>query len=128
MSIKDLVLFQKTYDYLLWVFPLINKFPKQQRFILGQEIEKELITLLKYIHYFQRASTEKRSAWIERISISIDLLGIHIRLAKDLHFVSVRHYGLGCDKLNELGRILTGLKKSTSTSHTMKSHYKTVNV
>ncbi len=120
MSIKDLVLFQKTYDYFLWIFPLINKFPKNQRFVLGQDMEREILTLIKLIHYFQKTS-EKRQYILERISLHIDMMAIHIRLAKDLHFISVRHYGMGCDKINELGRLVTGLKKYIHTSHASKT-------
>ncbi len=120
MSIKDLVLFQKTYEYFLWIFPLINKFPKNQRFVLGQEMEREILSLIKLIHYFQKTS-EKRQYILERISLHIDMMAIHIRLAKDLHFISIRHYGMGCDKINELGRLVTGLKKYIHTSHTSKT-------
>jgi len=33
--LDDLIIYQKTYDLILWFFPIINKFPKKQRFVLG---------------------------------------------------------------------------------------------
>ena len=46
-SYNDLVIFQKTYDLILWSYPVINQFPKSQRFVLGQQIESTLVGILK---------------------------------------------------------------------------------
>ncbi|MFA5714569.1 MAG: four helix bundle protein [Candidatus Paceibacterota bacterium] len=43
---NDLVIFQKTYDLILWIYPVVNGFPKSQRFVLGQKIENILISFL----------------------------------------------------------------------------------
>lgn len=37
---EDLKIYQKCYDLLLYVFPIVNGFPKAQRFVLGQQIQK----------------------------------------------------------------------------------------
>ena len=40
MSEMDkLVLYQKMYDLILYSFPIINRFPKSQKFVLGQQIQ-----------------------------------------------------------------------------------------
>ena len=40
MSEMDkLVLYQKMYDLILYSFPIINRFPKSQKFVLGQLIQ-----------------------------------------------------------------------------------------
>ena len=43
MALDDLILFQKAYDLFVWLFPIVGKFPKNQRFVLGQKIQKNLI-------------------------------------------------------------------------------------
>ena len=45
--LKDIPIFHKTYELMLWVYIAVNKFPKKQRFVLGQEIEKTAIKFLK---------------------------------------------------------------------------------
>jgi len=47
--LQNLVIFQKVYDLILWMYPLINKFPKKQRFVLGQQLENTLLEILKGI-------------------------------------------------------------------------------
>ena len=107
--IEDLLLFQKAYAYFVWVFPLVGKFPKNQRFVLGQHIESECLILLKMIACFQTSKTKKECG--ECISLQLDMLQIYMRLAKDLRFISIRQYGVSAEKLNELGRIWQGLTK-----------------
>jgi len=46
---QDLVIFQKVYDLILWLYPAVNKFPKSQRFVLGQQIENTVLEILKGI-------------------------------------------------------------------------------
>jgi hypothetical protein len=80
--LDDLIIFQKTYDLILWLFPIINRFPKKQRFVLGQQIENELIEIIKDIIL---ANNERNKTEIlKRISVRLDTLRVLVRLAKDL--------------------------------------------
>lgn len=104
--LDDLIIYQKTYDFLLWLHPVVNKFPKSQRFVLGQRIENKALDL---IHSIIVANAERdKSATLKQASVELDELRILIRLAKDLHFVSVKQYGIAAEKLNEIGRLLSG--------------------
>ncbi len=47
--LEDLIVFQKLYDLILWIYPIINKFPQKQRFVLGQQIQNKLLEILKNI-------------------------------------------------------------------------------
>lgn len=78
---KKLIIFQKMYDFTLWLFPLMNRIPKSHKTILGKQIEERgLSTLLRIL----------------------------LRLTKDLRFMSIAQYSYGAQKINEIGRILSG--------------------
>jgi four helix bundle protein len=107
--LDDLIIFQKTYDLILWIFPMINRFPKKQRFVLGQQIENELLEIIKDIIL---ANNERNKTEIlKRISVRLDTLRILIRLAKDLKFLSIKQYGNAAVKMNEIGKLLSGWMK-----------------
>lgn len=40
MTVDKLILFQKSYDFLLWLYPLVNRLPKHHRVVLGKQIEE----------------------------------------------------------------------------------------
>jgi hypothetical protein len=107
-SHNDLVIFQKVYDLTLWTYPMVNKFPKSQRFVLGQRIENLLIFELRTIIQANKERGLAREEHTRQISDALDELFVMIRLAKDLRFVSIRKYGIFSEKANEVGKLLHG--------------------
>ncbi len=110
-SHNDLVIFQKTYDLTLWTYPMVNKFPKNQRFVLGQRIENLLILILRKIIQANKERGEARAENTKQISDILDELFVMVRLAKDLRFVSIAKYGIFSEKANEIGKLLYGWQK-----------------
>ncbi|MFH1233669.1 MAG: diversity-generating retroelement protein Avd [Patescibacteria group bacterium] len=108
--LNDLILFQKFYDFTLWIYPTINKFPKTQRFVLGQQISNTVLEILKKI--IQANAEKYKVPYQKQISIELDKLRILMRLSKDLKFLSVKQYEFSADKINEIGRLLGGWIKS----------------
>ncbi|HOK20633.1 MAG TPA: diversity-generating retroelement protein Avd [Candidatus Paceibacterota bacterium] len=107
--LDDLIIFQKTYDLILWIFPMINRFPKKQRFVLGQQIENELLGIIKDIILVN--NERNKTEILKRISVRLDTLRILIRLAKDLKFLSIKQYENAAVKMNEIGKLLSGWMK-----------------
>lgn len=108
--LQNLVIFQKVYDLILWMYPLINKFPKSQRFVLGQQLENTLLDVLKGI--IQANQERNKLEFLKQTSIDLDKFRILYRLANDLGFASVKQYQFGAEKINEVGKILGGWIKS----------------
>jgi hypothetical protein len=104
--LDDLIIYQKTYDFILWLHPVVNKFPKSQRFVLGQRIENKTLDLIHSM--IVGNALRDKSATLQQASVELDELRILIRLSKDLHFVNVKQYGVAAEKINEMGRLLSG--------------------
>ena len=107
---QNLPIFEKTYELILWLYPLINKFPKSQRFVLGQQIEIAVLEIMKSIIY---ANQEKcKTPILSKISVDLDILRILIRLSHDLKFIGIRQYRFAAERINEIGKMLGGWLKS----------------
>ncbi len=106
--LEDLIVYQKTYDFILWIYPAVNKFPKSQRFVLGQRIENKTLDLVQSIVIAN--SEREKTAALKKASVELDELRMLVRLSKDLCFLSVRQYGLAAERMNEIGRLLTAWK------------------
>ena len=104
--LDDLVIFQKVYDLILWIYPAINKFPKSQRFVLGQQIENTVLEILKGI--IQANQESNKTSYLKQVSIDLDKSRILIRLSKDLRFINIRQYQFAAEKINEIGKVLGG--------------------
>jgi len=109
--VEELVLYQKHYDLMLYSFPIINGFPKAQRFVLGQQIQNCLLDIAKLIVQANK-QRGRRLPILLQIDIEIEKLRLLVRLAKDLRMVSIRQYGILAERINEVGRLLGGWIKS----------------
>jgi four helix bundle protein len=105
--LQDLVIYQKVYDLLLYLYPIINKFPKSQRFVLGQHIENKALDLLQLL--IRAQAVRDKSKPLQDISIVLDELRTLVRLAKDLLFMQLKQYERTAEKLNEISKLLQGL-------------------
>ena len=112
MVYMELPIFEETYRFVLWIYPAVNKFPKSQRFVLGQQIENLALDILKGVI---RANGERdKLPYLKDVSVRLDLLRILIRLAKDLRLLSIKQYEFASAQINEIGKMLGGWIKSVA--------------
>lgn len=106
----DLKIFQKTYDFLLWSKPTVQRFARVHKYSLGVQLESEVIELLKQIvrANFKRGGKGKE---IEDCFVSYEIIKILIRLSKDYQLINVKQYEFASEQLVELGNLLGGWYK-----------------
>ena len=107
---KSLIIYQKHYDLMLYSFPIINRFPKNQRYVLGQQIENMMLDIGKMIVHANKLR-QKRAKLFE-IDVELEKLRMLIRLATDLKMMSVIKYGHHSKRIEEIGRLLGGWLKT----------------
>lgn len=104
----------KLHDLLMYVVPQLGKFPRDQKFVLGDRIE---IKLLEVQESCLRAyyTKDKRTHLIEA-NMTIEVTRHLIRLAHALRFFSNQGYAVLSEKLDTVGRMIGGWLKSLSDS------------
>jgi len=108
---NNLVVGQKLYDLILEWHKLIVKFPKNERFVLGQNIENQLLYVLKLVNKINNIH-EDRKKYYTTLSEEFDILFILNRLTKDLNFISIKQYLTIAGLINEIAKLACGwLKK-----------------
>lgn len=110
---NDLILFQKVYDLVLWLHPILNRFPKSQKFVLAQRVENCSLEILEKVVKVNSSKT-KSDFLFESLNVDVDRLRILVRLSKDLRFINIKTYGVFCEKVTEIGKLLGGWKKTVS--------------
>ena len=69
---KDITIIQKVYDLIKWYVPLLNRLPRDHKFILGDRIISGLYDFLEEI-ILARYSKEKLTR-LEKLNGQLDLL------------------------------------------------------
>lgn len=103
---KDLIIFEKVYEFNLWLFPVVQNFPKSQRFVLGQHIQNSLLRITTGI--LKANSVHNKTPHLQQISVELDTLRVLIRLAHDLKFLNTSRYEHANRHLAEIGKLLGG--------------------
>lgn len=100
---------EKHYQLILWMLPKMAKFPKDQRFLLADRIERILLDILEML-IEAVYSREKREILI-RVNLKLDCLRFMMRIAKDMKYVSLGGYDFFCQSVLEIGRMVGGWLK-----------------
>lgn len=112
---REMIIYQKHYDLMLYSFPIIGRFPQNQRYVLGQQIENAMLDIGQMIVHANKLRNKREKLY--ELDIALEKLRFLIRLAKDLKMMSITKYGHHCERLDEIGKLLGGWMKSLSQGH-----------
>jgi len=102
----------KLHDLLIYLIPQLNKFPRDQKFVLGDRIETQVLDVQESClrAYYSR---EKRGHLLEA-NLQLEVTRHLVRLAHGLKLFSTHTYGVLATKLDEVGRMIGGWLKAVS--------------
>ena len=105
---KTDIIHQKIYDFLLYIYPLLTKYPKYEKFSLQTATRNAILEMLQEVIKWDKTATVDTA-----LQESKELL----RLAHDLKYsaMNARHYGESCRKLKEIGVMLGELIEEVKT-------------
>jgi hypothetical protein len=106
MANPELPLITKTYDLALWACHHVSRFPRSQRFLLGQRIESRLYDLLETL--LKARYTRQRQPLLHQANMSVEILRYQMRMAHDLQCLRVNSYGFATRALHEIGSMIGG--------------------
>ena len=86
----DLPVIQKTYDFILWYAPILNRMPRDQKFILGDRIQTTLYDLLEGL--IEARYDSNRLPLLRKMNAKLDVLRHQTRLCLEFNLFSSRRY------------------------------------
>lgn len=98
---SDLPVIQKTYDFIKWYVPILNRLPHSHKFTLGDRIITELYDLLEGL-IDARYSRQKLSL-LESLNNKLDILRYQTRLLHDFELISLKRYQYISEQLQSIG-------------------------
>ena len=101
---------EKHYQIILWMLPKIANFPKDQRFLLADRIERTLLDILEML--LEAVYTRNRREILIKINLKLDVLHFMMRLAHDMRYVNTAAYDYFSRLVLEVGRMTGGWIKA----------------
>ncbi|MGD0655083.1 MAG: diversity-generating retroelement protein Avd [Thermoguttaceae bacterium] len=110
---EELPIIRAFYDFVLWLNPKIAKFPRDQRFVLGERMERQLYEVLENL--IRAKYTRSRKAILDQVNLGLEILRFQTRLAKDQRCLSLKSYGMAAEGLTDIGRQVGGWHRQSPT-------------
>src|SRR3989338_2892867 len=107
-GIFSLPIFHNAYQFLLLVSQDIARFPKKDRYTFGGRIYSVTLDIVVLLFRANAVRVDRRILTLREVSISLDLLKILIRAAKDIRAIPEKRYIVLQEKLQEIGQMLGG--------------------
>ena len=108
--IEDFILLQKISDLQLWLFPIVDKWPKFEKFSTSNEVRQCIDRMIRYAVKSRKSKDSRR--WLHEIDVELHVLREKMRYACHRRYISQRRLLIVARSVEEIGRIVGGLMKS----------------
>lgn len=112
VATEDFKILQKIQDLMVYSYPILQQFPKAERFSFAQDVRHCLDRLLELAITEQKKYTKRTT--LEYLDIENEKLKLYIRVAFNLHYIDKHRYGVWESKVVEIGKMIGGLVKSVN--------------
>ena len=115
---RSMPLFTKTFDFLTWLVPLSHHFPKNHRHTITRRLIDAALDFQERLIDANETRGGRRRAYLADADRYLGRIGVYIRLALRLKWISPRQYEHAGRQLTEVGRLLGGWIKATKETAT----------
>lgn len=111
----EMPIFTRTFDFLLWLMPATNHFPRAQRFTLTQRLLNAAFDLRERLEEAQHRAGKERLERLGQADEALEKVRMYLRLAARFEWLTAGQYQHAAQMVAEIGRLLGGWKKVTRT-------------
>ncbi len=105
------VVLEKSYQFLLWLVPLLDNFPNSQKFLLGDRIQGLCTDILEGL--VEATYSKNALPHLAATNIRLEKLRFLFRLTHELKLLDARRYEFAARAIDEIGRLVGGWIKAS---------------
>lgn len=110
---ENLLIYQKYLELIYYTNDLVRKFPKQERFVLVQEIKQNMYAGLKNLLFAQKEyNLQNRIKYLNILDVNLNILKVHIRVSYKSKYISTNNYSAWSSKITDICNLLGAWIKS----------------
>ena len=111
---EEMVIFTRTYDFLTWLLPLTEDFPKSQRFVVTSRLQKAALDFQEFIIEANAKRGKDRTEKLSEADAELLKIRLYLRLCEKWNWIKPGQYHHAAGQVAELGRLLGGWMKSVT--------------
>jgi hypothetical protein len=98
------------HQFVLWLIPTVDAFPRSQKFLLGDRIESLALDVLERL--IEATYSRSRENTLAQANLGIEKLRYLFRISTELRYLDPRRYEHAARALDEVGRRVGGWIKA----------------
>lgn len=95
-----------TYDLLKWALQVLKKYPKDQRYLLGDRIEAAILDVLELL--IRANYSRKKLECLREANLKLEMPRFLWRISEEMKYISTRQYEFVSKQINETGKLVGG--------------------
>ncbi len=105
-------IFVRLHDFLLWLLPQVNQFPRAYRFTLAERVQHRALDLQETLIAAGLRRGPERAVHLREADTQLAQLRQLIRLCQSLDLLTLAQYEHAARQLVEMGKLLGGWQKA----------------
>ena len=110
---KEMPIFTRTFDFLTWLLPVTNNFPRAHRFTFTRRLLDAAFDLRERLEEANHRQGKERLERLVQADEALDKVRLYLRLAARWEWLSGGQYQHAARMVAEVGRLLGGWHKVT---------------
>ena len=111
---QQMPIFSRTFDFLSWLLPATNHFPRSQRHAFTHRLLNAAFDLRERLEEANFRSGQARRQKLIEADEALSHVRLYLRLAAQWQWLSTGQYEHVAGMVEEIGRLLGGWKKASS--------------
>ena len=101
---KELSVIQKMTDYIDWVSPLINRFPRDKKFAIGDRLLNKLYSVLELLIKSKYSNKMDKRQFLHQANIDLEIIRVLQRFLIKQEIWSLNRHKYAAKNINEIGK------------------------
>ena len=111
-----MVIFTRTFDFLGWLLPITNNFPRKHRFSFTQRLLDAAFSMYECLVEAQQSRGKGRNDALTRAAAELDKVRLYVRLAERWQWLSAGQYQHVSTMIGEIGKLLGGWQRASRSA------------
>ena len=111
---SELPIFAKTFDFVVWLTPLTNHFPRVHRHTITQRLLQATLDFQESLLIANTLRGQLRLAQLQTADAHLDKVRLYLRLVHQWRWINPGQYEHASRLIAEIGRLLGGWQRVTT--------------
>jgi four helix bundle protein len=108
-SFKDIIAWQKGYEFVLQTYKVTRKFPEFEKYGLSSQFQRAAVSIIANIaEGYKKLSKADKLRFLNIAQGSLEECRDYIILSRDLHYTSMPQFEILRDNIEETSKLLNG--------------------